>query len=175
MKKTLLAGGAILGIIALIGSGGYFYIQQSFSKSAEEEITAAAQVITDREVETEVEEVSKESNAGGSEEDMDEKRIQKYVHLMTHQKVEAKEKWGAVEITPENIENLLTIVEMNQDQYEHAEYYKEVLTQWQKGDFSNAVEVHNYIWQLNGGTVGRATGLLDEAEEQAYIKKHFKD
>ncbi|TWT24235.1 DUF6241 domain-containing protein [Planomicrobium sp. CPCC 101110] len=175
MKKTLLASGAILGIIALIGFGGYLYIQQSFSKTAEEEITIAAQGITEQEGEPEVEEVSKEPIEGGNKGDMDEKRIQKYLHLMTHQKVEAKEKWGAVEMTPENIENLLTIVESNQGRYENAAYYIEVLTQWQKGDFANAVEVHNYIWQLNGGTVGRATGLLDAAEEQIYIKKNFKD
>lgn len=175
MKKTLLAGGTIIGIIAMLGFGGYLYIQQSFSETAEEEITIAAQGITEQEGETKVEEMSKGSNEGGSEADMDEKRIQKYLHLMTHQKVEAKEKWGAVEMTPENIGNLLTIVESNQGQYENATYYIEVLTQWQKGDFTNAVEVHNYIWQLNGGTVGRATGPLDAAEEQIYIKKNFKD
>lgn len=175
MKKTFLASGVILGILALIGVGGYFFIQQSFSETAEEEITAAAQEITERQDEPKAEEASEKSDAGSSEAEMEEKQIQKYLHLMTHQKVEAKDKWGAVEMTPENIGNLLTIIETNERYYEHAEYYTEVLTQWQKGDFSNAVEVHNYIWQLNGGTIGRATGLMNAKEEQAYIGKHFKD
>ncbi|PSL24014.1 hypothetical protein B0H99_12724 [Planomicrobium soli] len=173
MMRTVLTSGSILAVIALIGVGGYFFIQQSFAKTDEEEITAAAQNIVQEKDEPKVEEVSNNPGASSSEPEMDEKRIQKYLHLMTHQKVAAKDKWGAIEMTPQNIENLMTIIKTNENYYQYADYYLEVLTQWQKGDFANAVEVHNYIWKLNGGTVGRATGLLDAEEEQAFISNHF--
>lgn len=172
--RTFLASGSILAVIALIGVGGYFFIQQSFAKTDEEEITAAAQNIVQEKDEPKVEEVSDHSDASSNEPEMDEKRIQKYLHLMTHQKVAAKDKWGAIEMTPKNIENLMAIIKTNEGYYKYADYYLEVLSRWQKGDFTNAVEVHNYIWELNGGTVGRATGLLDAEEEQAFISKHFK-
>lgn len=34
-----------------------------------------------------------------------------------------------------------------------------MLLQWKNLDFSNAVDVHNYVWEKLGGTVGKATGL----------------
>ncbi len=38
-----------------------------------------------------------------------------------------------------------------------------MLLPWKKLDFSNAVEVHNYVWERLGGTVGKATGLNQDA------------
>ncbi|WKA55856.1 DUF6241 domain-containing protein [Planococcus shixiaomingii] len=172
MKNTLLASGLILGLIALIGGGGYYYIQQSFEKS--EGITSIAEDLSEQQEEPKIEELSEEPKVS-SEVEMKEAQVQEYFHHMTHQKVEADKKWGAVKMTPENIESLLVIVKANQDKYEHGEYYRTILEEWQAGNFENAVSVHNFVWQLKGGTVGRATGLLDEAEERAFIEERFKD
>ena len=40
--------------------------------------------------------------------------------------------------------------------------YKELL-KWDDLDFSNAVEVHNYVWEKLGGTVGKAIAINEDA------------
>jgi hypothetical protein len=36
------------------------------------------------------------------------------------------------------------------------------LNRWKNGDYSNAVEEHNYVWRKLGGTVGKAVRVKDE-------------
>ena len=104
---------------------------------------------------------------------MTEENVQQYIHEMTHQKVVADQKWGATEITPENIENLLTIVKANEDVYEHSTMYINILESWKAGDFTNVVGAHNSIWHLQGGNVGRATGYATPEEEKEFIEINF--
>ena len=40
--------------------------------------------------------------------------------------------------------------------------YKELL-KWDDLDFSNAVEVHNYVWEKLGGIVGKAIAINEDA------------
>jgi len=167
-----MAGGIVLGVLALIGIGGFYYMQQSFK--ATEGITSIAEELRGQQGEPKVEKLSKDPTISG-EYNMEEAQLQKYLHHMTHQKVEAEEKWGSVKMTPENIESLLAIAETNQDKYKYGEYYSMVLKEWRAGIFENSVDVHNFIWQQQGGTVGHATGLLEKAEEQAYIEERFSD
>lgn len=95
---------------------------------------------------------------------------QEYIHGMSHQKVKADEKWGFYQINDERIQWLLKGLDKNK--LEHADLYREILTRWAKGDFSKAVEDHNAIWRLQGGNIGRATGLLSPEEEKAYVESH---
>lgn len=172
--KGRYKGVIVLGIAALIGAAAYYYFQQSPSKS--EEIAEIAEKIKERDETPAVEaEEPPAKSANAALPDMEETQVQTYLHHMTHQKVKADKKWGAVEMTPQNIGDLLVIVNANAKLYEHGQYYQTVLKEWQTGDFSNSVEVHNFIWNLQGGTVGRATGLLDEQEEQAYVEKNFSE
>ena len=46
------------------------------------------------------------------------------------------------------------------------------LTKWKKGDFSNAVEVHNYVWAMLNGNVGKAEALDNDAIS-LIIKKYY--
>lgn len=93
-----------------------------------------------------------------------------YIHGMSHQKVVAEKKWGFYEIHPERIEWLLQ--GLNEDnQLNSAEQYEDILKRWKNEDFSQVDKDHNTIWNLQGGTVGKATGILEQAEEQAYIEK----
>lgn len=103
---------------------------------------------------------------------MDEKIFQHTLHNMTHQKVYAESKKGSMQITNEKIEELLSQVEASD--FDHKGYYTIILTDWKNGDFSNAVEVHNLIWSIQGGTIGKAERLLTEEEEKAYIEINFK-
>lgn len=105
---------------------------------------------------------------------MTEDEVQKKIHHMSHQKVRAEHKWNNLQITQERIERLLEVVEHNKDKYTHYELYNDILVRWKNGDFSKADKDHNSVWELQGGTIGKAVGLLTAEEEQEFINKHFK-
>ena len=94
------------------------------------------------------------------------------LHKMTHQKVHATPKWGTLEITEERLLEMQSV--LNTTQYDHAVFYQNALEQWLRGDFTNSVDVHNYIWNLQGGTVGEAKRLLTPEEEANYIDQYFR-
>ena len=167
MKTALIS---IIGL-AVLGGAGYWFMQGSFGADGGD-ITKIAEQIEQREANVETVEAS--GTAGNKEVDMEEVQVQIYLHQMTHQKIVATEKRGAVEMTPENIENMLKIVRENYDFYEHSPFYEKTLTAWEQGDFSNAVSVHNTIWDWHNGTVGRATGLMTPEQEEAFVEDHFR-
>jgi hypothetical protein len=45
--------------------------------------------------------------------------------------------------------------------YPDRDYLLEVLSHWEKGDFSDCVEEHNYFWNKLDGTKGEAYKLRD--------------
>ncbi|PLR67062.1 MULTISPECIES: DUF6241 domain-containing protein [Bacillaceae] len=100
-----------------------------------------------------------------------EDQIQKYLHGMSHQKVEAKDKWSHYEITEERILYLIKQIESDAD-IEHSDLYLDILSRWLKNDFSRADKDHNAIWSLQGGTIGKATGILSEEEEMQYLTEN---
>jgi hypothetical protein len=104
--------------------------------------------------------------------DLTELEIQNYIHWMSHQKIQAKQKWGKMLITKERIDRLLEVVEKNE--FIHEDLYKDILTRWSEEDFTQAVKDHNAIWSLQNGSVGKAKRLLNEEEEQEYIKNYLQ-
>ncbi len=46
-----------------------------------------------------------------------------------------------------------------------------IINRWEKGDFSQTVEEHNFLWSLQGGDTGKATERLSPEEEKQYIKE----
>ncbi|HSI66119.1 MAG TPA: DUF6241 domain-containing protein [Planococcus sp. (in: firmicutes)] len=160
--------------LAVLGGAGYWFIKD-FTSTDGEEITTIADGIDEREESNaDVNTAEVEEAAAKVEVDMAEEKVQIYLHRMTHQKIVADKKIGAVEMSGDNIDNMLKIVRENYDAYEHSAFYEENLTAWQNGDFSNAVSVHNTIWDWHGGTVGRATGLMTKEQEAEYVEKHFR-
>lgn len=115
--------------------------------------------------------VAQSGKDGWAELDWDEAEVQQVIHEMSHQKVKAGTKWGAIKITEERIELLLAYVK-KQD-FKQKDTYIDILERWIKGDFSQAHKDHNAIWELQGGTVGKATGLLSKEEEAVFIEKTF--
>lgn len=91
---------------------------------------------------------------------------------MTHQKVKAKEKWGAVEMSEGNILALISMI--NQGDYEHEEELMSILVKWEAGEFSDIVRDHNRIWNMQGGTIGEAYGKMSPEEEKEYVEKVFR-
>ena len=102
-----------------------------------------------------------------------EYRVISTMHEMTHQKVRADEKWGAVQMTAERIDMLYNIVKYST--YGNKDTLLEILSKWKAGDFRTADEDHNALWRLQDGTIGKATGILSEEEEQEFIEKTFKN
>ena len=174
MKTTLLT--IIISILALavIGGAGYWFIQD-FSSNDEGDIKAVAEQIEERQVSgATAEAVDTENTDDKPVPDMEEGQLQTYLHQMTHQKIVAAKKIGAIEMSDENIGNMLKIVKENENLYKHSEFYLETLAAWEKGDFSNSVSVHNTIWGWHKGTVGRATGLMSAEQEKAFVENNFK-
>ncbi|WP_285397296.1 DUF6241 domain-containing protein [Lysinibacillus sp. fls2-241-R2A-57] len=105
-----------------------------------------------------------------------EHKVNEAIHSMSHQKVEAKVKWGHEQITQDKVDRLLAVCKMND--YKFKELYISILERWSKGDFSNAVDEHNKIWQLQGGEESRNSGkairLLSPEEEAEYIEHNLK-
>lgn len=97
-----------------------------------------------------------------------ESQVQDYIHQMSHQKVKASEKWGFYRITDERIKWLIEAVDAND--YEHGEQYMHILMAWNKGAFDRADKHHNIIWEMQGGTIGKATGVMSLDEEEAYLE-----
>ncbi|GGF13757.1 hypothetical protein GCM10010954_10620 [Halobacillus andaensis] len=93
--------------------------------------------------------------------------FQEYIHKMSHQKVEANDKWGFYKITEERINWLSSA--LNKAELSHKDIYERILNKWAQGDFSTVDEDHNEMWSLQGGNVGKATGILSESEEEQYI------
>ena len=164
---------SLIGLLVL-GGVGYWFVQD-FLEDDGGEISKVAEEIEQREVSAETTEAAEETKTvDKTDADMDEERVQIYLHQMTHQKITADKKRGAVEMSEENIGNMLKIVKENFDHYKHSDFYEKTLLSWQEGDFSNAVSVHNTIWNWHNGTVGRATGLMSAEQEAEYVEKNFR-
>lgn len=130
----------------------------------------------DSSVETPVIEIDEQREETVEEEfpnDLSESAIQDAIHGMSHQKVSAEEKWGFLPLTQERVKRLLDVIERNESKYSHASTYLSILKRWENNDFSQADKDHNAVWKLQGGTIGKASGVLSLDEEKAFIKKHF--
>ena len=97
-----------------------------------------------------------------------------FIHKMSNQIINPVDgqKLGIIKITPTNIEKALNSIEsINND--EARNYLKEELTKWKNGDFTNAVQVHNYVWHMLDGEIGIASSL-DEEEINKIKEKYFE-
>lgn len=93
-----------------------------------------------------------------------EHEVQTMIHSMSHDKTISDYQFGLIPMAPERIARLIDIVETNYDEYEHADLYLDILNRWYVGDFTVADKDHNAIWELQGGEIGEATGVVDTVE-----------
>lgn len=154
---------AVLGVI-IVG----VLIYQATSNGSEKAV-ADAETSLDTEIENDAE-LEKKITEGTYI--PSEREFQWIVHRMTHQKVAADEKDGATEMTSERIDELLKT--LDETDYDNKDVYLGILNEWDKGNFENAVEAHNEILSLQGGTLGVATRLFTPEEEQEFIEQNFR-
>ena len=169
-------------VISVVVLGIGYYVSTSFIETEKvievtderHEMEVTESVITNEE-EVEVEEGNRTMfDENEFPEGISEGRVQNAIHHMSHAKVYANKKWNHLEPSQERIGRLLDVIKLNPDDYEHSELYIGILEKWKADDFSQAVSDHNAIWNLQGGTIGKATRLLTETEEAKYRKKYFE-
>lgn len=95
------------------------------------------------------------------------------IHSMANTVVEAKHKWGSTEVSPKTIEIALQGVELIDDEYNRT-YLRNGLNKWSRGDFSNGVELHNYVWDVLDGSIGIADNL-DQPMIDKIVNKYFNN
>ncbi|MGF3105092.1 DUF6241 domain-containing protein [Rossellomorea sp. DUT-2] len=172
-KKSFVV---IVASVLLLTAIGVYIAVGSLNNTSTTEGTTQTDVVSTAGVETTAPQTKtgKENPFGEKvKTQLSEDLIQQYIHAMSHQKVEADEKWSYFEITDERIDYLLSQLEINKYKHEHT--YNEILVSWKEGDFSNAVSDHNAVWKMRNGNIGRATGLLSTKEEKKYMKSQKRE
>lgn len=86
-----------------------------------------------------------------------EKEVYDDMHRMANTKIIADEVWGEDEINEERLNKV--IMEVMKSSFSDKEKLLTMLHNWKTGNFNNAVEEHNYLWEKLGGTVGKAKAL----------------
>ncbi|MCQ2010665.1 MAG: DUF6241 domain-containing protein [Sporolactobacillus sp.] len=169
MKKVLFTILGCLIIFAVIGGAGYLYYQKQQHNEVRQQ-TAEKMIEKINQADP-----SDKKNPFGKDKkinDLTDDDMQLFIHEMAHQKVKADQKWGFILISKNRIDWLNRALDKNK--FTHEKTYRTILTRWKNGDFSKAVQDHNTIWKLQGGTIGKATGLLSASEEKQYIEEQSK-
>ncbi|MBP1969886.1 hypothetical protein J2Z83_001994 [Virgibacillus natechei] len=116
----------------------------------------------------------KEENPFGGyiqQKDLSDKNFNDYIHYMSHQKVDADNKWGFYQITDERVNWLLEGLDKTLVNLEGEAEFRNILERWKENDFSEIDKEHNLVYESRGEpTTGKATGILSEAEEMEYIQ-----
>ncbi|MFK4998628.1 DUF6241 domain-containing protein [Bacillus sp. N9] len=166
----------VLGMIVLSLTASTVYIVLNQSSVTVEEIVTVTQNEDGTNIEEIIIEMDEQRDVALEEEMPDlmtEYAVQEAIHAMSHQKVKADEKWGFLPLTQDRVKRLIEVVEKNEKEYKHSNLYLDILRRWEKHDFSSVDKDHNAIWELQGGTIGKAYGILSVEEEKAFIRQHF--
>ena len=165
MKLLLLSLATILGIS---GYAGYTMLQNAkayeINKLIEEhpeKVVQMAENIDTVDFDTELRPSSTE------------KETWAVMNKMCHQKIYAKEKWGAIPMIPSTINQVYQVVEKSQ--YDSKSELLLILEKWKKGDFTTIDYDHDYILRLQDGNVGHAIRVLTPEEEADFIVKNFNN
>ncbi|MCM3571008.1 DUF6241 domain-containing protein [Neobacillus mesonae] len=184
MKKAFL-GSAIVLVVLIFGTFGVYKYMDSTTnaKLAEEKVTAEPDTTTEKKEEKDNTAVKAEEDQtakiGGVTykvdltEESSQDEVIDVMHKMTHQKVKAEEKWGAVPMIPDTIQQVYEIV--SKSDFDRKDELLSILEKWKKGQFSDVDSDHNYFWDYQDGTVGKAFGILSKEEEKKFIANNFGD
>ncbi|TCI23653.1 DUF6241 domain-containing protein [Exiguobacterium sp. SL-9] len=112
-----------------------------------------------------------------NEENPSRTELIKNMHLMTHQKISARSKWGAIPMTPDNIQQSADYLELLKTKFKigdsmHAEL-KTMLDHWSQGDFSQTDKEQDRLLHFLQASRGFSNGLATENEEELFILNNF--
>jgi hypothetical protein len=171
MKKVILITLAVLTIIG-VGAYGVFNFLDKETVSVTEKSKTPTEVQPDGGTFIEIQEQKTEPIEEQLPAGMAEERIQSVIHMMSHQKIEAEDKWGFIPLTAERVKRLIEVV--NANDYRHSGLYLDILNRWNESNFSQADKDHNAVWYLQNGSIGKASGLLTIEEEQQLIEEYYQ-
>lgn len=143
----------MLGIVVLAAGGLFLYLTKNPSKNVSNESFSDTINVTDKGFEYADAEKAKSVAV------REETAVYEDIHKMANTKIVADEIWGEEEINEERLNKV--IIEVMNSNFEDKDRLLEILHNWKTGNFKNAVEEHNYVWEKLGGTVGKATGLRE--------------
>lgn len=140
-----------LSTILVLWSNGYEIVNFAFNKVSE--------INEEKNSEKKNEVVESESVA---ESTMDLTQCYQTVHHMANTIIIADDGqiWGQNEITREAVTQMVNELKGRDD------YLSDELKKWLELDFSNGVEVHNYVWDKLDGNIGKAKELNQEKIQQ---------
>lgn len=170
MKEHKLIVTSIIVIAICIGFLGVMLIDIGKKADSSSQVTSTEEItatVSENSASAKAETIA-ENPFGKHNLTLSEDEILNYMHGMSHQKVVAEEKWIHYEMTNERIQYLISVIENRS--YENEDLYLMILKRWADGDFSRADKDHNEIWNLQGGTIGKAIGVLTPEEEKQYLQ-----
>lgn len=137
--------------ILVLWSNGYEIVNFAFDKVSE---------ISEEKISEKKNEVVE--SKGTSEATMDLTQCYQTVHHMANTIIIADDGqiWGQNEITREAVTQMVNELKGRDD------YLSDELKKWLELDFSNGVEVHNYVWDKLDGNIGKAKDLNQEKIQQ---------
>lgn len=143
-----------LSTILVLWSNGYEIVNFAFNKVSE--------INESKEIEEKNEIIESESVAVSP---MDLTECYEKVHYMANTIIIADDGqvWGQSEISRDSVNEMINELRGQDD------YLSDELKKWLSLDFSNGVEVHNYVWNKLDGNIGKAKEL-DEEKIQQVIK-----
>lgn len=94
---------------------------------------------------------------------LEEESVYRLINEMSHTKVEAEVRERYVEITSKRIDAIISAV--TKSSWQDKNFLLNNLSMWKSNDFSKSVEFHNYVWEKQGGEVGKATGLIKDTNK----------
>ena len=97
-----------------------------------------------------------------------------FIHRMSNKIIKPIDgrKNGSIDINPKTIDIALNSLKNIGDE-EARNYLHYELSKWKNGDFENGVLVHNYVWHMLDGNIGKALSL-DTYEVNKIKSKYFK-
>ena len=97
-----------------------------------------------------------------------------FIHRMSNKIIKPIDgrKNGSIDINPKTIDIALNSLKNIGDE-EARDYLHYELSKWKNGDFENVVLVHNYVWHMLDGNIGKALSL-DTYEVNKIKSKYFK-
>lgn len=140
-----------LSTILVLWSNGYEIVNFAFDKVSE--------INEEKNSEKKNEVVESEDVAQAT---MDLTQCYQTVHHMANTIIIADDGqiWGQNEINREAVTQMVNELKGRDD------YLSDELKKWLELDFSNGVEVHNYVWDKLDGNIGKAKGLNQEKIQQ---------
>ena len=169
MKKTIIYLSAAFIALGLIG----FDVFKVSDKQDNAENSKSAQVSDEKAMKESTQKMEGLEFAESVPKDASENALWAMMHKMTHQKVVASEKWGLIRMNDESIakaEEILLASDFNS-----REDLLQIIERWKNGQFDQVDEEHNFIWGMQGGSIGEARGILTEQQEQEFIENNFSD